>query len=249
MGTQIINAEHISMRFNLASEKVDNIKEYFVRKIKGNIVYDSLWALKDISFHMEAGESVALVGLNGSGKSTLLKVLAGVLEPTEGKVVVKGTIAPLIELGAGFDIDLTAKENIWLNGAILGYGRAAMKSHYQEIVSFSGLEKFMDIPVKNYSSGMLARLAFSVMTFGTPDILIVDEVLSVGDFTFQEKCRERIAQMQKSGTAILFVSHNIEQVREICTRAVWLDKGTIMADGDCVEVTEKYMSGGAATIG
>lgn len=246
---QIIKAEHISMQFNLASEKVDNVKEYLIRKIKGRISYDTLWALKDVDFTMEAGESVALVGLNGSGKSTFLKVLAGVLEPTEGKVKVSGTIAPLIELGAGFDIDLTAKENIWLNGAILGYPRMVMREHYDDIVAFSGLEEFMDIPVKNFSSGMLARLAFSVMTFGTPDILIVDEVLSVGDFTFQEKCRRRIAEMQANGTAILFVSHNMEQVKEICTRAVWLERGKVMADGECRKVTEKYMTRGEQTSG
>ena len=241
---QIIKAEHISMQFNMASEKVDNIKEYLIRKIKGHISYDILWALQDVSFTMEAGESVALVGLNGSGKSTFLKVLAGVLEPTGGTINVRGSIAPLIELGAGFDIDLTAKENVWLNGAILGYPRPVMRTYYDDIVAFSGLGQFMDVPVKNFSSGMLARLAFSVMTFGTPDILIVDEVLAVGDFTFQEKCRRRIAEMQRNGTAILFVSHNMEQVREICTRAVWLEKGKVMADGECCQVTEQYMKKG-----
>ena len=182
MSKEIIRAEHVSMQFNLASEKIDNIKEYFVKKLTGHIAYDTLWALKDINFTMNAGESVALVGLNGSGKSTFLKILAGVLEPTRGKVSIKGSIAPLIELGAGFDMDLTARENVWLNGAILGYPRSVMREHYEEIVDFSGLREFMDIPLKNFSSGILARLAFSVMTFGTPDILIVDEVLSVGDF-------------------------------------------------------------------
>ena len=213
-----------------------------MKKIKGHISYDSLWALRHVSFEMQKGESVALVGLNGSGKSTFLKILAGVLRQTEGKVVVNGSVAPLIELGAGFDIDLTAKENIWLNGAILGYSRAVMKEHYEEIVDFSGLEEFMDTPIKNFSSGMLARLAFSVMTFGTPDILIVDEVLSVGDFTFQEKCKRRIREMQEKGTAILLVSHNIEQVREVCSRAVWLEKGQVKMDGPCEEVTREYLS-------
>ena len=160
MSRPIIQVENISMQFYMASEKVDNLKEYFVKKIKGHISYDSLWALRHVSFEMQKGESVALVGLNGSGKSTFLKILAGVLRQTEGKVVVNGSVAPLIELGAGFDIDLTAKENIWLNGAILGYSRAVMKEHYEEIVDFSGLEEFMDTPIKNFSSGMLARLAF-----------------------------------------------------------------------------------------
>lgn len=241
MSKPIIQVENVSMQFYMASEKVDNLKEYFVKKIKGHISYDSLWALRHVSFEMYAGESVALVGLNGSGKSTFLKILAGVLKQTEGTVKIEGKVAPLIELGAGFDIDLTARENVWLNGAILGYNRAMMKEHYDEIVAFSGLEEFMDIPIKNFSSGMLARLAFSVMTFGTPDILIVDEVLSVGDFTFQEKCKKRIREMQERGTAILLVSHNIEQVREICSRAVWLEKGQIIEDGPCQEVTKEYL--------
>lgn len=244
MNEQIIKARNVSMKFNLASEKIDNIKEYFIKKIKGNVSYDTLWALKNIDFQMNAGESVALVGLNGSGKSTFLKILAGVLEPTEGEVEVKGTAAPLIELGAGFDIDLTARENVWLNGAILGYPRSVMREHYDEIVEFSGLEKFMDIPLKNFSSGMLARLAFSVMTFGSPDILIVDEVLSVGDFTFQEKCKERIGKMREGGTAILLVSHSMDQVREICSRAVWIEKGVIIRDGACREVTQEYLARG-----
>lgn len=241
MSRPIIQAENVSMQFYMASEKVDNLKEYFVKKIKGHISYDSLWALRHVSFEMQQGESVALVGLNGSGKSTFLKILAGVLRQTEGTVVVNGSVAPLIELGAGFDIDLTARENVWLNGAILGYSRAVMKEHYEEIVAFSGLEEFMDTPIKNFSSGMLARLAFSVMTFGTPDILIVDEVLSVGDFTFQEKCKKRIREMQEKGTAILLVSHNMEQVREICSRAVWLEKGQVKMDGPCEEVTREYL--------
>ena len=241
MSRPIIQAENVSMQFYMASEKVDNLKEYFVKKIKGHISYDSLWALRHVSFEMQKGESVALIGLNGSGKSTFLKILAGVLRQTEGDVSVRGSVAPLIELGAGFDIDLTAKENIWLNGAILGYSRTVMKKHYEEIVDFSGLEEFMDTPIKNFSSGMLARLAFSVMTFGTPDILIVDEVLSVGDFTFQEKCKRRIKEMQEKGTAILLVSHNMEQVREVCSRAVWLEKGQIKMDGICEEVTREYL--------
>lgn len=244
MSEPIIQAENVSMQFHMASEKVDNLKEYFVKKIKGHISYDSLWALRHVSFEMQRGESVALVGLNGSGKSTFLKILAGVLKQTEGTVRVNGAVAPLIELGAGFDIDLTARENVWLNGAILGYNRTVMREHYDDIVAFSGLEEFMDNPIKNFSSGMLARLAFSVMTFGTPDILIVDEVLSVGDFTFQEKCKRRIQEMREKGTAILLVSHNMEQVREICSRAVWLEKGKIRKDGSCREVTEEYIMRG-----
>ena len=241
MGKQIIEAKGVSMRFNLASEKVDNIKEYFVKKIKGSISYASFWALKGVDFQMEAGESVALIGRNGSGKSTFLKILAGVLEPTEGSVKVEGAVAPLIELGAGFDMDLTARENVWLSGAILGYPRSVMRQYYDEIVEFSGLQEFMDIPVKNFSSGMAARLAFAVMTFGAPDILIVDEVLTVGDFTFQEKCKKRIQELKRRGTAILLVSHSMEQVRKICSRAVWLEKGIVQMDGPCQAVTEAYV--------
>ena len=244
MGKQVIKAENVSMKFNMSSEKIDNIKEYFIKRIKGHISYDTLWALQNVNFQMEKGESVALVGLNGSGKSTFLKILAGVMEPTSGKVQVNGTIAPLIELGAGFDMDLTAKENVSFNGAILGYDRSVMRKHYDEIVEFAGLYDFMDTPLKNFSSGMLARLAFSVMTFGLPDLLIVDEVLSVGDFTFQEKCKERIRNMKEKGTAILLVSHSMEQVREVCSRAVWLEKGVVQMDGPCIEVTEAYVARG-----
>ena len=244
MGKQIIKAENVSMQFNMATEKIDNIKEYFVKKVKGHISYDTLWALKNVNFQMDAGESVGLVGLNGSGKSTFLKILAGVLEPTEGKVEVARSVAPLIELGAGFDMDLTARENVWLNGAILGYNRSIMREHYDEIVEFSGLHDFMDTPLKNFSSGMLARLGFSVMTFGTPDLLIVDEVLSVGDFVFKAKCRQRIEELRKQGTAILLVSHSVEEVREICSRAVWLEKGVVQMDGPCMEVTEEYIRRG-----
>lgn len=244
MGKQIISAENISMQFNMATEKIDNIKEYFVKRVKRNISYDTLWALKNVNFRMDAGESVGVIGLNGSGKSTFLKILAGVLEPTEGMVEVIGSVAPLIELGAGFDMDLTAKENVWLNGAILGHKRSVMREHYEEIVEFSGLRDFMDTPLKNFSSGMLARLGFSVMTFGTPDILIVDEVLSVGDFVFKAKCRDRIEELRKNGTAILLVSHNVGEVREICSRAIWLEKGMVQMDGSCMEVTEAYVRRG-----
>lgn len=244
MGKQIISAENISMQFNMATEKIDNIKEYFVKRVKRNISYDTLWALKNVNFRMDAGESVGVIGLNGSGKSTFLKILAGVLEPTEGMVEVIGSVAPLIELGAGFDMDLTAKENVWLNGAILGHKRSVMREHYEEIVEFSGLRDFMDTPLKNFSSGMLARLGFSVMTFGTPDILIVDEVLSVGDFVFKAKCRDRIEELRKNGTAILLVSHNVGEVREICSRAIWLEKGMVQMDGPCMEVTEAYVRRG-----
>ena len=223
----IIKVDHVSMKFNLSSEKVDNFKEYLIKRIKNNLKYDEFWALTDVDFEVKRGESVALIGLNGCGKSTMLKVIAGVLKPTKGSVSVGGTIA----LGAGFDMDLTARENVYLNGAILGYNRAQMNEYYDDLVEFSELEEFMDVPIKNFSSGMLARLAFSIATIGKPDILIVDEVLSVGDFRFQEKCEKRIQGMMKEDTTILFVSHSIDQVKKICKRAIWIEKGHIRDDG------------------
>ena len=220
MEQRIVDVENVSIKFNLSSEKIDSMKDYLVKRLKGQISFDEFWALQDISFSMNRGDSVALIGLNGCGKSTLLKTIAGVLKPTKGSVKVYGSIAPLIELGAGFDHDLTAEENIYLNGAILGYGRQEMQKHYEDIVEFSELRDFMNVPIKNFSSGMLARLAFSIATIGNPDLLIVDEVLSVGDFRFLEKCERRIQNMMKEDTSILFVSHSIEQVQKLCKRAI-----------------------------
>ena len=188
----IIKVDHVSMKFNLASERFDGFKEYVIRSLKKQIKYNEFWALKDVSFDVYRGDSLGLIGLNGSGKSTMLKTIAGVLKPTKGTVSVRGNVAPLIELGAGFDFELTAKENIYLNGALLGHSREVMQEHYEDIVEFSELREFMDVPVKNFSSGMVSRLAFAIATIGVPDILIVDEVLSVGDFRFQQKCEQRI---------------------------------------------------------
>lgn len=235
-----IEVSDVSIKFNLSREKIDSLKEYIIKKIKKKITYDEFWALQGINLKVERGEAVALIGFNGCGKSTLLKTIAGVLKPTKGYVKTWGTIAPLIELGAGFDIDLTAKENIYLNGAILGYSHEEMEKHYDDIVDFSELHEFMDVPLKNFSSGMLARLAFAIATIGTPDILIVDEVLSVGDFKFQQKCEKRIQQMMTRDTSILFVSHSIQQVESLCTRAVWIEKGHVRMDGPVHEVCELY---------
>ena len=201
----MVKVEHISMKFNLSSEKFDSIKEYIIKSIKRQVSFDEFWALKDVSFDVFQGDALGLVGLNGSGKSTMLKVIAGVLKPTKGSVSIGGTVAPLIELGAGFDMDLTARENVFLNGALLGYSREEMERHYQNIVDFSELDNFMDVPVKNFSSGMVSRLAFAIATIGTPDILIVDEVLSVGDFRFQQKCESRIRSMMEGGTTVLCI--------------------------------------------
>lgn len=240
MEKPIIKVDHVSMKFNLSSEKFDSFKEYVIKSIKGQVSVEEFWALKDVSFEVCKGDSLGLIGLNGSGKSTMLKTIAGVLKPTKGIVVVNGSVAPLIELGAGFDMDLTARENVFLNGALLGYTRAEMSRHYDDIVTFSELESFMDVPVKNYSSGMVSRLAFAIATIGIPDILIVDEVLSVGDFLFQEKCEKRIQNMMDKGTTILFVSHSIDQVQKICNKILWLDHGNVKRYGDAAEICEEY---------
>ena len=238
--SNIIEVKDVSIKFNLCREKVDSIKEYLIKLIKGKIQYDEFMALKNVSFNVKKGDSVGLVGFNGSGKSTMLKVIAGVLKPSSGSVLVNGSVAPLIELGAGFDFDLTARENIYLNGAILGYSRKTMDKHYDDIVEFSELHEFMDVPLKNYSSGMVARLAFAIATIGLPDILIVDEVLAVGDFKFQQKCEKRIQNMRDNGTTILFVSHSIEQVEALCNKAVWINKGEVKMIGSATEVCAEY---------
>lgn len=238
--TDIIRVDHVSMRFSLASEKVDSLKEYFIKTLKSQISTNEFWALKDVSFNVKKGEALGLIGLNGSGKSTMLKIIAGVLKPTKGLVKVQGEVAPLIELGAGFDFDLTAGENIFLNGALMGRSHELMAAHYDEIIEFAELQDFVDVPVKNFSSGMVSRLAFAIATIGTPDILICDEVLSVGDFRFQEKCQVRIQEMLDKGTTLLFVSHSIEQVEKLCSKVVWLEKGNLRMFGECKEIAEIY---------
>lgn len=236
----IIEISDVSMRFNLATEKHDTIKEYIVKLIKHQLMFNEFYALKNVSLTIDRGDSVALIGVNGSGKSTLLKCIAGVMSPTQGSIIVRGSIAPLIELGAGFDMDLTARENIYLNGAVLGHDRAFMDAHFDSIVDFAELWEFIDVPVKNFSSGMVARLGFAIATEVKADILVVDEVLSVGDYRFQEKCKERIADLLSGGTTLLFVSHSAEQVKELCKRAVWLDKGMVQMYGDTDAVLSEY---------
>lgn len=238
----MVSVDSVSMRFNLATEKVDNLKEYLIKLTKGNLKFEEFWALKDVSLEIMPGDVYGLVGLNGSGKSTLLKTIAGVLKPTKGKVTVNGTIAPLIELGAGFDMDLTARENIYLNGAVLGFSKQFMDRHFQEIVDFSELHDFLDVPLKNYSSGMVARIAFAIATSTKPDILIADEILSVGDYTFQEKCEKRMKNLMMGGTTVILVSHSIEQVQRLCNKATWLEKGKVVMTGDTRNVCRAYMS-------
>ena len=239
----IIEVKNVSMRFNLATEKTDTIKEYFVKLLKGQLMFNEFYALKDVSLTVNRGEAVALVGANGSGKSTLLKCIAGVLYPTKGNIEVRGSIAPLIELGAGFDPDLTARENIYLNGAVLGRDRKFMDNQFNSIIDFAELWDFVDVPVKNFSSGMVARLGFAIATETKADILVVDEILSVGDFRFQEKCKARMAEMMKGGTTLLFVSHSTQQVCQLCQKAVWLNKGKMEMIGEVNTVCDAYEKG------
>ena len=238
----IIEVKNVSMRFNLATERTDTIKEYFVKLLKGQLMFNEFYALKNVNLTVNRGEAVALIGANGSGKSTLLKCIAGVLYPTTGSIAVRGSIAPLIELGAGFDPDLTARENIYLNGAVLGHDRKFMDAHFKSIVDFAELWDFIDVPVKNFSSGMVARLGFAIATEVSADILVVDEILAVGDFRFQQKCKERMANMMKGGTTLLFVSHSEEQVKELCQKAVWLEHGVIRKWGQTDDVFTSYRS-------
>lgn len=236
----IIEVENVSMRFNLSKEKHESFKEYFLAMAKGRLQFDEFFALQDVSLTVEPGDFYGLVGLNGSGKSTLLKVISGVYKPSKGRVKVNGTIAPLIELGAGFDMDLTARENIYLNGTVLGYTPKYIDSKFEEIVEFSELRDFLDVPLKNYSSGMVARIAFAIATITKPDILIADEILSVGDFLFQEKCEKRMQELMSGGTTVILVSHSIEQVERMCNKVAWLDHGKIRMNGPVAEVCAAY---------
>lgn len=236
-----ISVKDVSVKFNLSQEKVDNLKEYVIRLLHGNVQYDEFWALKHINFEVEKGDRVGILGLNGAGKSTLLKVIAGVYKPTEGKVTKQGIIAPLLELGAGFEKQYTARENIYLYGAVLGYSKAFLDEKFDEIIAFSELKKFVDVPIKNYSSGMKSRLGFAICTAVNPDILILDEVLSVGDAKFRKKSEKKVMDMFDTGVTVLFVSHSIEQVQRICNKAMILDQGEMIAYGDIDEISEKYM--------
>ncbi len=239
----MIKIENVSMKFNLEIEKDFSMKQAFVNlftKKKKKKKNDDFWALKNVSFTVDKGEVVGLIGSNGAGKSTLLKIVSGVMKPTSGKVTVQGVISPMIELGAGFDGNLTARENIYLNGAILGYSRKFLDEKFDEIVEFSELKDFLDVPVKNFSSGMTAKLAFSIATVVNPEILIVDEILSVGDLKFQEKSKKKMMEMIKGGTTVLYVSHSLQSIKELCTKVVWLEHGKVVKIGDTKKVCDAY---------
>lgn len=235
-----IEVNNISVKYNLAIEKYDGLKEYVINMLKGNVMYQEFIALSDVSLQVKKGEALGVVGYNGSGKSTLLKVIAGILRPNSGKVIVNGVMAPLIELGAGFDGNLTARENIYFNGALRAINKKLIEEKYDEIVEFAELHQFIDVPIKNFSSGMRSRLGFATAIMFDPDILIADEVLSTGDFKFREKCEAKIAQLQSNGATILFVSHNAKQVQSVCSRAVWIHKGKKILEGPVDEVCSAY---------
>ena len=235
-----VEIEHVTMRFNMSKDKVDSIKEYMIRLMKRQLFFEEFFALKDVSLNIEKGDVFGIVGLNGSGKSTLLKVISGILKPSKGRVRTYGTISPMIELGAGFDMDLTARENVFLNGSVLGYSRKQMREKFDEIIEFAELKDFVDVAVKNYSSGMMARLGFAIATITKPEILIVDEILAVGDFLFQEKCENRIRELMDGGTTVLIDSHAIEQIERLCKHVLWLDHGNMKMLGDTKTVCDAY---------
>ncbi len=240
MNGNAVELRNVEMHFNMSKEKLESLKEYFLKFAKRQLYFEDFVAVDNVSFDIKKGDVFGIIGLNGSGKSTTLKMISGILEPTKGTVKTYGTIAPLIELGAGFDMDLTARENIYLNGSVLGYSKKFMDEKFDEIVDFSELHDFLDVPMKNYSSGMVARIGFAIATVTTPDILIVDEILAVGDFLFQKKCEDRINAMINDDTTVIIVSHSIEQIERLCKHCVWLENGKIKMIGETEEVCNAY---------
>lgn len=236
----IISVQNVYMDFNLFEDRVSGLKEFIVKLLKGEIKKNHFRALNNISFDVKKGEVLGVIGHNGAGKSTLLKLVAGLFAPTSGEINIKGNVVPMLELGAGFDYELTGHENIYLNGALLGFSKEYINSHYNEIVEFSELNEFLKLPIRNYSSGMLMRLAFSIASIIIPDVLIVDEILSVGDSNFQKKSRKKMLELMEGGTTVLFVSHSLEQIRELCSHVIWLDHGNIIMDGEAKIVCDAY---------
>jgi ABC-2 type transport system ATP-binding protein len=240
VGEYVIQVKNVGMEFNLSQEKVDNLKEYVIKLLKRELFYQEFWALKDVSFNIEKGDRMGIIGLNGAGKSTILKIIAGVMKPTKGCVKTKGRIVPLLELGGGFDPNYTGRENVFLNGAMLGYSKEFLEEKYDEIVEFAEIEQFMDVPLKNYSSGMSARLGFSIASVVEPEILILDEVLSVGDERFRKKSNDRIMELFNKGVTVLFSSHSTHQIRKLCNKAIWIEKGRVVMQGNSNDVCYQY---------
>ena len=240
MKEKIIEVKNVKMKFKMSDEPINSLKEVFTKAVTGKLKFNEFLAVNDVSFSVEKGETLGLIGTNGAGKSTTLKLISGILKPTEGSIVVRGNIVPMLELGAGFDLELTGKENIYLNGAILGYTKEYLESKYDEIVDFAEIREFIDMPIRNYSSGMMARLAFSIASVVQPEILIVDEILAVGDIKFQEKSYKRMQELMSGGATVLFVSHSIDKIQELCNRVVWLEKGKVKQIGPAKEVCEAY---------
>ena len=236
----MIRVSDVTMRFRMNNDKILSLKEFVATALRGKLQYSTFTALEHVSFEVQKGETIGLIGRNGAGKSTLLKIISGIMKPTEGSVECRGNIVPMLELGSGFDMDLSGRENIYLNGAILGYTKPFLDEKFQEILDFSELGDFINIPIRNYSSGMLARLAFSIAAVVKPEILIVDEILTVGDAQFQEKSKRRMMELMSGGATVLLVSHNIKQVRELCSRAVWLEHGRVRAIGETKKVCDMY---------
>ena len=236
----MIEVKNVTMKFKMSDEPINSLKEIFTTAISGKLKYNEFLALDDVSFNLEKGKTLGLIGKNGAGKSTTLKLISGILKPTSGTIVTKGNIVPMLELGAGFDLELTGKENIYLNGAILGYSKEYLESKYDEIIEFAEIKDFIDMPIRNYSSGMMARLAFSIASVVQPEILIVDEILAVGDVAFQEKSFNRMKDLMSGGATVLFVSHDLEKIEEMCDKVIWLERGKVKMYGDTNEVCTAY---------
>ena len=240
MSEKLIEVKNISMKFRMSDKPINSLKEIFTVALKGQLKFNEFMALNNVSFDVYKGETLGLIGRNGAGKSTTLKLISGILKPTTGSIIVRGNIVPMLELGAGFDLELTGRENIFLNGAILGYTEEYLRSKYEEIVDFAEIREFIDMPIRNYSSGMMARLAFSIASVVQPEILIVDEILSVGDAAFQEKSLSRMKELMSGGATVLFVSHSLDKIEEMCDRVIWLEKGNVIKIGETSEVCEAY---------
>lgn len=236
----IIEVRDMGIKFRLTNDRILSLKEFVTKTLSKKIIYNEFEALQNVTFDVKKGEVLGIVGRNGSGKSTLLKIISGIMKPTSGSVKVMGNIVPMLELGSGFDLDLNGRENVFLNGAILGYSKKFLEDKYNEIVEFSELGQFIEVPIRNYSSGMMARLAFSIATVVNPDILIVDEILSVGDEAFQQKSKERMKRLMSGGTTVLFVSHSLDQIREMCDRVLWLDRGNVKIIDSAEKVCNNY---------